>query len=114
MSWLYILDEQGQPVHVDDEADEEVWWTWYKDDNERRRIAWTNMGDAWVATFFEGIDRTHGVGDTPVLWETRASVPGKIAEFAGAIETYTSREAAVAGHERMVERVKAALAVSNG
>jgi len=100
MSGNYKLDDSGEPVLCTDLME---WGRWYETAN--RHIADETIGDVRVSTVFLGIDHSFGAGP-PVLFETMV--------FGGLLgdeqERYSTRAEAEAGHRRMVERVKGALA----
>jgi hypothetical protein len=92
----YILDEHGNPKL---EPDLVTWATWYEENGDKRRVAFTEVGEAKVSTVFLGLDHNWS-GGAPVLWETL--IYG--GRFSGEILRYTSRTAALVGHEIMVAR----------
>lgn len=62
-----------------------------------------------VSTVFLSLDHNHSLFGPPVLWETMIFWEGgPLDEYQ---ERYTSKAAARAGHERALERVRAALNV---
>jgi hypothetical protein len=64
MSDLYILDDLGRPMRVDDPL---VWASWYRTD---RIVEQTVVdGRLFVSTVFLGLDHSFGHGP-PILWET--------------------------------------------
>ena len=94
----YILDKDGLPVV---EPDLHAWALWYE--NSNRSLAKTEIGKATVSTVFLAID--HGFGSAePVLWETL--VFGALDEQ---MERYSTREAALEGHEEMCSRIREAM-----
>ena len=92
----YILDENGQPVIAHNVME---WGKWLE--TADRQVAKDTVGDCDVSTVFLGVDCSFGSGP-PVLWETMI--------FGGAYEgwqdRYTSREAAIAGHAKVVEALR--------
>ncbi len=109
----YILDADGNPVL---EPDLLAWARWYEDSDEARVVRATEIGPALVSTVFLGTDhgwaRLSDPNRPPVLWETMAfDLPEGIA-FEEGHQRYTSRKQAVAGHNRMVARLRRALGVS--
>lgn len=102
MSDLYILDEQGQPVPEPDVVRWSRWFHSTQDPNGPRRVALFLQDGIRISTVFLGIDHRMGTGGPPVLWETLVT-GGEHDEH---IERYTSREAALAGHERWVAKAK--------
>jgi len=101
----YILDEHGEPVLCDDLVE---WGRFYNDPEARRVAQDKDEGpdglEIFVSTVFLGLDHQFGQGP-PVLWETL--VFG--GSLDGEMDRYTSRAAALAGHQRMCERVIASL-----
>lgn len=94
---FYILDENGEPRPIDDIL---VWGNWWEQND--RAVAKSDLGDkGLVSTVFLSINHRFGGEGTPILYETM--VFG--GPLGGEMERYTSREAAVAGHEQMVARV---------
>ena len=97
MNNLYILDEQGRAVL---EHDMKTWAMWFE--TADRLIARTDVGDVVrISTVFLGIDHNFLHKGPPVLWETMTFGYGDQQQ-----QRYTSREAALAGHEAMVRRVR--------
>lgn len=95
----YILDEAGNALACPDLL---TWARWYE--TAERHCADTLVGSTRISTVFLGIDhRFHGDGP-PILWETMI--------FGGPcneeMDRYSTRAEALAGHERMVDRVRAA------
>ena len=88
MTKKYILDENGAPK----EAGLSEWAMWF--DMAGRDIKKTQVGDIKISTVFIGLD-----GE---LFETMV-FGGKLDEQ---MERYDTREEAIKGHEKMVERVK--------
>lgn len=95
----FILDENGQPRP----AEALEWAMWFEGGVEKRRVAFTQAPGYDISTVFLGLDHSHtpGVGK-PVLWETMVFPTGLLQEEA--CERYTSREDALAGHERLVQQ----------
>ena len=93
----YILNEADEPVL---EPDLMAWAEWYE--TADRKIAETYVGEVRISTVFLGLDHNflpeHG---PPVLYETMIFDPWGD-ELA--IERYATRDEAVDGHERLVER----------
>jgi RimJ/RimL family protein N-acetyltransferase len=94
----WILKADGTPV---EEPDLERWAHWMTDPHARR-VAWTEVGEWTVSTVFLGIDHSFGSGP-PVLWETMVFGPDPWDE---AQWRYTTRAAALAEHEQIVEHVR--------
>lgn len=97
MADMYMLDERGQPMLVTDVL---TWGQWLEEDERRivRHQAFVVNGrEIEVSTVFLGLDHSF-FGGPPVLWETR--VFGKDIDWQ---RRYTSREAAIEGHDEAVE-----------
>lgn len=96
----YILNAAGDPVAC---ADLLTWAFWFGTAN--RSLAQSNDASTGVriSTVFLGLDHRFGSGP-PVLWETMV--------FGGPLDgemtRYTLKDDAIAGHQRMCERVAAA------
>lgn len=95
----YILNDQGEPEPCDDL---EFWSIWHLSD-ERRKVRQQTFPNAqgqeiYVSTVFLGTNHQFGDGP-PVLWETMVWVGDEHLDFCW---RYTSREAAIAGHARVV------------
>lgn len=99
----YILDANDQPVRCDDVI---VWGKWFET-AERIVKKTVSAADGWrVSTVFLGLDHSFTHGE-PVLWETM--IFG--GPHDGFQDRYTSRQDAVAGHERAVELAQSVVAV---
>lgn len=105
MGERYILDDAGNPVA---EPDLMKWAQWMEEGN--RRVALTEEGDWRVSTVFLALDHNFAGRGEPVLWETMV-FGGPLADE---MDRYTSRESAVDGHEKMVARVRDAVAKAKG
>lgn len=97
-SHMYVLDADGNPVPEPSVA---AWGEWYGTTD--CSVARTDIGESTISTVFLGTDhRFGGNGAAPILWESLV--------FEGPLKDemnrYTSREAALAGHEAIVDRVK--------
>ncbi len=103
----YILDADGQPQPFDHTAE---WARWFE--SADRHVAMTILtGHATgepvkVSTIFLAIDHNYLRDGPPILWETM--VFGSVMD--GEQERYTSAADALAGHAKVVRRVKMALA----
>jgi hypothetical protein len=98
MSRNYILVD-GQPVA----SPYLLTWAMTMSD-DMRRVALTYVVGVRVSTVFLGLD--HGFDDgPPVLFETM--IFGEVGDLDQYQERYTTLEAAMAGHERAVEMVRA-------
>ena len=89
----YLLTMDGKPIRTDDVLE---WAQWFE--TADRVVRQTDLGPrGTVSTVFLAFDHSWGLG-SPVLWETMV--------FGGPFderqERYASREAAVAGHDRIV------------
>jgi len=105
----FVLDAAGEPLAVDFET----WVAWrahnsaYDEDKRlvaRDRDEAPGAPDVLISTVFLSLDHSFGDGP-PVLWETL--VFG--GPLDGDMERYTTRSAAIAGHQAMCRRVAAAL-----
>lgn len=93
----YILAEDGRtPLAVD----VMVWARWF-DDPGKRRVANDVIGGVQVSTVFLGLDHDFTGKGPPVLWETM------VFDEEQDCERYASYEDAVAGHQRLVDTVRA-------
>jgi hypothetical protein len=103
----YVLDDHGDPQPCDDLL---AWAAWFESTQRsgarviaRDRDEHAAPDGVLVSTVFLGLDHQFGSGP-PVLWETLV--------FGGALDgemrRYTSRAAALAGHQDMCKRVAAA------
>jgi hypothetical protein len=108
----YVLDADGEPLPCDDVL---VWGEWFTENTAARRLAedrheGPNAEDIRISTVFIGLDFDHlGLGP-PILWETL--VFGGVLD--GEMRRYTSRAAAVAGHQAMCDQVTATLTTATG
>lgn len=94
----YILDGSGRPVL---EPDLMKWAKWFHGGTNHHKVAVDTVGDATVATVFQGIDYTEA--GEPLLWETEVfggKFNRELRKCSG------NREQAEAMHAAMVERVK--------
>jgi hypothetical protein len=101
--YKYILDAAGDPVPCDDLL---TWARWFETADRQLAESKDEGADpdgVRVSTVFLALDHNYGVG-APVLWETM--VFG--GPLNGEMERYTSKAEAIAGHQRMCERVAAA------
>lgn len=102
----YILDADGNPVPCDDPIAHARWWE--RSHRDRSYVIAQDVDEhdpaktVMVSTVFLGLDHQYGVGP-PVLWETL--VFGGVLD--GEMRRYTSRAAALRGHQAMCERVTA-------
>lgn len=97
----YILDALGNPRQ---ERDLLAWAMWYE--RADRHVGWDKLSEeVTVSTVFLGIDHGYGRTNEPVLWETM--IFGGVHDHYQ--DRYTSRDAALAGHEHALRLAKAAL-----
>ena len=97
--YRYILNDHDEPVPC---PDMQTWARWRIDNDQRRGVAKTCIGEVLVSTIFLCLDFQPGTGD-PQLYETKV-VGGALDDEC---DRYPTREAALAGHEAMVARVRA-------
>ena len=91
---LYVLNAEGVPVK---EHDLHKWGAWFESASNRV-VAQTDLpGDVSVSTVFLGLDHNHGAGPS-ILWETM--IFG--GQHNGWQDRYTSKAAAILGHEHAV------------
>lgn len=98
--WRYIL--QGhEPVQCPSAVE---WARWFE--TADRRVAFDKIETVEISTVFLGLDHAFGLGPTPLLFETMV--------FGGPLndemQRYTTWDAAVVGHQRLVGEVRRALA----
>lgn len=98
MSNKYILDENGEAIPCNDLL---AWAKWYER-ADRRVASWKSPLGANVSTVFLTMDHSFHDGGAPVLWETMI-FGGQHDQYQ---ERYTTRAAALQGHERAVQMVK--------
>lgn len=98
----YILDDDGNPVHVEDVLE---WAMWYEQNNHKRVVARTKIGNVNVSTVFLALDYGFS-GGTPVLWETMTFSDEREKGMDGYMERYTSKADAQAGHSRICQMVE--------
>lgn len=98
MTLLYIL-VNGEPRPATGEQ-----WRWWWSTGDRQ-VALTEVGPYLVSTIFLGIDMSAGQGP-PVLYETAVFGPLGEEGMRGStdMDRHSTREEALAGHTRMVER----------
>jgi hypothetical protein len=109
---MYILGTDGEPIHTTDTL---AWGRWME--TADRHVAKTKLGIYWISTVFMGLDHSFGSGGPPVLWETMVFGEMVYSEFSGReirdtvdrdgyFARYSSKEAALLGHEMIVARVR--------
>jgi hypothetical protein len=107
----YILDERGEPKVVDFET----WARWFEASRTNRsRIIAQDKDESgettvMVSTVFLGLDHNYGGKGPPILWETL--VFGGVLD--GEMERYSSREAALRGHQELCAKVAATVPKPN-
>ena len=77
--FMYILDDQNEPVRVGSAMQ---WAHWLEKNLDRRQVARDKFGDIVVSTVFLGLDHSFG-GGSPLLYETMI--------FGGAHDQYQTR-----------------------
>ncbi len=104
----YVLNDEGQP----EVADHQAWSDYWSANDPRRSLGSENwqaaLGTVRVKTEFVGVSA--GDADPPELWKTDAFLDRNNArhnnpELLRTVR-YTSREAAVEGHTRIVEELR--------
>ena len=113
---IYRLDVRGEPVPVEDDAVLD-WAEWFeKGDDCQVAVTRLSAGGeirARVSTVFLGVVSGWTADGTPILWETAIFTPARDQDppresdvlIAG---RYTTRDAAVVGHARVVLELEAA------
>lgn len=101
----YVLDEERQPLAIDDVV---AWGDWFATSKDRQIADDKDEdgGDVRVSTVFLGLDHNFGASGPPILYETM--VFG--GPYDGSQERYATRDDAIAGHQRWCSRVSAATA----
>lgn len=105
---MWMLDADGTPVPCSDAV---AWAQWFeRATKDRSRIVAADRdegpdgGGILVSTVFLGIDHRFGGGGPPILWESLV--------FGGPLDQtmrrYSSRDAALAGHQSLCKDVIAA------
>ncbi len=100
MGEYYILDENDKPVL---EKDLIAWAKWFEENIKRKRVVLTELNgpeDIKVSTVFVGLNHNFGRGE-PLLYKT--IVFG--GELDNEMDRYATKEQALKGHKRMVNRV---------
>ena len=98
----WILDAHGEPV----ETDWLTWARWFEHTDNRilaRDRDESGLRDILVSTIFLGLDHNFCGGGAPVLWETMVLRKGRDLFC----ERYTSRAAALQGHQRACQLANA-------
>jgi len=108
VSQRYILDANGEPVL---EPDLMKWATWFEAsqttgdlEHSLRRVAVSQIGEWQISTVFLALDHNFGMGPNtpPVLWETMVFGPEPWDNWQ---DRYTSRAAAEAGHQAVLDAI---------
>jgi hypothetical protein len=104
----YILDEHGDPEPCNDVI---RWARWFET-ADRRVCADLDEGDperrVMVSTVFLGLDHDWTCKGPPVLWESLVFAPD-VPQVDGLMRRYSSRDAAILGHQDICEQVMRAL-----
>ena len=99
LSEFYILDENHNPVPVEDH---QAYYDWMAGRKEQvRRVAMTKFPDGtYISTVFLGMDHGWGLlGENPVLFETMVFSQGEEGKYC---RRYTTWAAAEYGHKEIV------------
>lgn len=99
----YILNSEGEPEPCEDYS---KWGAWFNVHKEERMLAESTdgkggPGEIKIITIFLGLDHSFGKGAEPLLFETRV-INGV---HDGYIERFTTRQAALEGHDAAVKKV---------
>lgn len=106
MSGYYILDDDGQPVPVDDVMEWARWMEQHHDDRVvQQDYIETAKGTALLSTVFLGLDHSFG-GRTPILWETMLFEADGHGEYQ---KRYSSREEALETHQALLVEARLVL-----
>lgn len=111
----FVLDENGNVKEVHDVR---IWATWFETHQKEKILIQEQVGPAWVSTVFLGLNHAFGDGP-PLIFETMVFdsteetrnepvVLGKPAPQWTEEEMYrySTREEALAGHAKVVEKLK--------
>ena len=103
----YMLDKDNNPVGTNDIK---LYGQWKRtpEAEAQRAVGRDEVGEYYIRTSFILIDHGFGAGGPPVLWETLITGP-EGSEYDQFIDRYTSHAAALRGHKKYVERLRAAL-----
>lgn len=96
-----MLDAYGQPYPA---RSIRVAARWLEQSGKERVVKQSRVGSAMVSTVFLVIDHNHFGDGPPVLWETMVFDERPVKERSA---RYTSREAALVGHEVILREVRA-------
>ncbi len=97
----YILDENNQPVEVEDILE----WARLISDDKKKRVDYTKIGNVTISTVFLGLDHGWGREHIPILFETMI-FGGRLDNYQNRYETY---DQAVEGHKNAI-----AMVIGNG
>jgi hypothetical protein len=96
----YILSDDGEPVP---EPDLMKWARWFET-TRFWRLAFDQISEyVVVSTIFLGLDHRFGGDGPPILWETMVFKNGEAQDMI----RYSSRAAAMEGHEKLVAEWRA-------
>jgi hypothetical protein len=98
---LYILNDNGDPVGVEDVR---TWGLWFETNEEARVVARTRLceiPEVDVSTVFLGLDHAWGDDEAPKLFETMIFRQGRGEAF----QRCSTREQALEAHALCVDRV---------
>lgn len=95
----YILDDDGNPLAVDDVL---VWAKWWETHEYQRIVQQDHFGKTTVSTVFLGLDHRYFGDGPPVLWETMVFE----GPLDGTQQRYTSQQAARYGHAALCDQVR--------
>jgi len=101
MPMFWVLDEDNNHVGTDDAK----LFSAFLENIENRLVAKTSVGNLRVSTVFLGMDHGFGMSTDPVLYETMCFGPDAD-EVEDLFDRYTTRELALEGHKRIVEKAK--------
>ena len=96
----YMLDDDGNVIATDNV---DLWGNFME--SGKRQIALTHIGEVMISTVFLGIDHAFMSPGPPVVFETMCFWDGNSA-LDNEMYRYTSKEAALVGHDKMCERVR--------
>jgi hypothetical protein len=103
----YILDAEHRPVEADFET-----WARFFENNKRRRVAHTQLGDVCVSTVFLGLDHRFGDDGPPIVFETM--IFGGPLDQERCLRRYSSWDDAEAGHAAAVRKARATVPTLSG
>lgn len=94
LAWDWYAEVDGVPIRLP--------YGELPPDHADRRVARDELGHVRVSTVFLGLDHRYGPDGPPLVYETMVFPSDSWTEQA--CERYSTREEALAGHARMVER----------